>query len=83
MSQAKVDKYKEEKANRKKIMRKEKVESILLKCGVTAVALVLVGWLGYSAYNMYEANRTIPSVEIDYQALDSYSQGLAGATAEQ
>ena len=31
MSQAKVDRYKEEKANRKKIMRKEKIANRLRK----------------------------------------------------
>lgn len=79
MSQEKVDKYKQEKANRKKIMKKEKLASALRKCAVGVVGLVLVGWIGYSAYNMYESKREIPSVEVDYQALDDFSQNLSGA----
>ena len=54
MSQAKVDRYKEEKANRKKVMRKEKIANRLCKCAVAVVAAALVVWIGYSAYNMYE-----------------------------
>lgn len=34
MSQAKVDRYKEEKANRKKVMRMEKIANRLRKCAV-------------------------------------------------
>ena len=37
MSQAKVDRYKEEKANRKKVMRKEKIANRLRKCAVAPV----------------------------------------------
>ena len=81
MSQEKVDKYKQEKANRKKTMKKEKLASILRKCAVAVVGLVLVGWLGYSAYNMYDSGRETPSVEIDYGALDDFSQNLTDAAS--
>jgi len=57
MSQAKVDRYKKEKANRKKNMKKEKIQNVLRKCAVFVVALVLVGWIGYSAYNTYESKK--------------------------
>ena len=52
MSQEKVDRYKKEKANRKQIMRKEKMANLLRKCVVGIVGLILVGWIGYSAYEM-------------------------------
>ena len=42
MSQAKVDRYKEEKANRKKVMRKEKIANRLRKCAVAVVAAAVV-----------------------------------------
>ena len=54
MSQEKVDKYKKEKANRKQIMRREKMANLLRKCVVGIVGLILVGWIGYSAYGTYE-----------------------------
>ena len=56
MSQAKVDKYKQEKANRKEIMRKEKLQNTIRRCVVGVVAVALMGWIGYSAYNTYATN---------------------------
>ena len=53
MSQEKVSRYKEEKANRKAMMKKEKRKHFFRKCVVGIVALGLVGWIGYSAYSMY------------------------------
>ena len=48
MSQAKVDRYKEEKRNRAKIMAKEKREWMLMKIGGAVLALAIVGWAGGS-----------------------------------
>ena len=81
MSQAKVDRYKEEKANRKKVMRKEKIANRLCKC---AVAAALVVWIGYSAYNMYESSRPVKEAEVNYQSVDTFNQEIASAatTAE-
>ena len=49
MSQEKVDRYKKDKANRKQIMRKQKM---MRHCPqvLSLAALALVGWLGYSAW---------------------------------
>ena len=79
MSQAKVDKYKQEKANRKEIMRKEKVRNTVRKCVAVVVVLVVVGWAGYSAYNSYTTEK--PEVSIDYSAIDDVVQEFAD-TAE-
>ena len=49
MSQAKVDRYKKEKENRKKLMRKQKMMGIVRKGVVAVIAVALIGWLGYSA----------------------------------
>ena len=52
MSQEKIDRYKQEKANRKKNLKKQRTMSLVRK-GVLALACVaLVGWLGYSAYDL-------------------------------
>ncbi len=48
MSQAKVDRYKEEKKNRQQIMKKEKREWMLFKAGGAVFALLIVAWLGFS-----------------------------------
>lgn len=56
MSQAKVDRYKQEKSNRKKIMKKEKRLLFLEKlCGVLLIA-ALVFWAGYSIYTYEPAS---------------------------
>lgn len=81
MSQAKVDRYKEEKANRKKIMRKEKVANRLRKCAVVVVAAALVVWIGYSAYNMYESSRPVKEATVNYQSVDTFNQEIATASA--
>ena len=77
MSQEKVDRYKKEKANRKHIMKKEKIENAIRKCVVFAVGLLLVGWIGYSAYDVYDSGKPTEEVQIDYSSLDSFSQELA------
>lgn len=85
MSQEKVDRYKQEKANRKKIMKKEKAANVARKCVVGLAALLLVGWVGYSAYGTYKSNKPKESVEIDYTALTEFSNNLseaAGTTEE-
>lgn len=76
MSQQKVDRYKEQKANRKKIMRKEKMMDIVRKIILSVVALALVGWLGFSGYSHYKADIPRPTAEIDYSAITNYMSGL-------
>ena len=57
MSQAKVDQYKKDKMNRKKNMQKDKAKRAFRRIAVGVVSLVLVGWLGYSVYNVYDSNK--------------------------
>ena len=77
MSQAKVDRYKQEKANRKEIMKKEKRADALRKCVAAVVAVAVIGWAGYSAWNTYDSYQPNESVEIDYTALDNLSTNLS------
>lgn len=79
MSQEKVDRYKKQKANRKAIMRKEKMMNIVRQCVVGVVFLVLVGWLGFSAYDMYEKNQPVQTVAVDYTAVTNYISLISGA----
>ncbi len=51
MSQAKVDRYKKEKANRKKIMKKEKRLLNLEKLGGCILCAAVIFWAGYSIYH--------------------------------
>ena len=73
MSQAKVDRYKEEKKNRKKIMAKEKRMRI---AGYVAGCLVAAGYSGYSAY---EANKPMETI---YANLDSVTDYMSSLNAE-
>ena len=77
MSQEKVDRYKQEKANRKKIMRKQKTMNIVRKAVLTVAALALVAWLGYSAYDMYESGKERVVAEVNYDAVMNYLNGLS------
>ena len=76
MSQAKVDRYKEQKKNRKKIMRREKIASVLRKCAGTVVALAVLGWLGYSAVSMYQKNQPVSYTEVNITAISDYIRSL-------
>lgn len=82
MSQEKVDRYKKEKANRKQNVRKEKLQNVLRKCMVGVVAVLLVGWIGWSAYGMYETKRPKDEVEIDYSAFTNFTQKLEEVSGE-
>ena len=82
MSQAKVDRYKEQKANRQKIMKKEKRERMLWRIGGYAVLLVLVAWIGVSAYSRFHVE-TRKFYDADTTAVDTYLNDLSAEdTAE-
>ena len=75
MSQEKVDRYKEQKANRKQIMAREKRRKFLIKVRAGVIALALVCWLGYSIYDTVNKPDT-SDVAITTTAIDDYVNGL-------
>lgn len=75
MSQAKVDRYKQEKANRQKMMKKEKRERFLWKMGGGLVCLAMVLWIGFSAYGKFHVE-TAKTYEVTTDAVDDYLAGL-------
>ena len=77
MSQAKVDRYKEQKANRKEIMKKEKRMRTLRNCVATLVIVALLGWIGVSGYQMVSTDQENQAVEVDYSAINDYLNGLS------
>ena len=81
MSQEKVDHYKQEKANRKQLMKKQRMMHVMRCTVMGVVALALVGWLGYSAYGLYEQKQPRKTAEVDYTAVNEYLQSLSD-TAE-
>ena len=82
MSQEKVDRYKERKRNRKAIEAKKKREVLLTKLCAGLLVLALVGWLGYSVYNVYDSNKPQQTAEIDYSAITNYQQSLVTTDGE-
>ncbi len=77
MSQEKVNRYKQEKANRKQIMKKQKMKNYFLNASAALVAIVLVGWIGFSAFHVYQNGQERTVVEANYEAVDTYLNGLA------
>lgn len=77
MSQEKVDRYKKEKANRKQTMRKERMMSIVRKTVLAVVAVALVTWLAYSAYDIHESNKERAVAEVNYSAVTDYLNSLS------
>lgn len=80
MSQAKVDRYKEEKRNRAKIIKKEKREWMATKAGLSLIALVLVVWVGISVYNGVtstdDSQIEKPTYTVDTSAVDDFLSDL-------
>ncbi|OUP50726.1 hypothetical protein [Lachnoclostridium sp. An181] len=77
MSQQKVDRYKQKKAERKKEVQKQKRKDFLWKFGLSVVAIALVGWIGYSGYSLYTSSQPRKTAEVDYGDINDYVNGLA------
>lgn len=77
MSQEKVDRYKEQKKNRKKIMKKEKRNRYFGAAAGVLVCLCLVGWAGWSGYRSYENNKPVSYTEINMDSLTDYYSNLS------
>ena len=72
MSQEKVAKYKEEKANRKELMKKAKRQKAIRNTVTAVVCVAVVGWLGYSAVDYAVTNQPRQEIHVDYTAIDEY-----------
>ena len=78
MSQAKVDKYKQEKANRQQTIKKEKrMHKVRVAVG-SLVVVLLAGWIGISVFDKVE-NRKLETVYFDMSALNDYATELSEA----
>ena len=80
MSQAKVDQYKKAKANRKKEMRKEKIERTLAGIGAFAIAAAICVWIGFSVYNKANGSNATAAgnstVKVNTDAVNDYLSEL-------
>ena len=78
MSQAKVEKYKEQKANRKQTMKKEKLQSIVRNSIAAVVIVAALGWVGYSGVKSIIDSIPREEVKVDYNAISNYESALNG-----
>jgi Tfp pilus assembly major pilin PilA len=66
MSQQKVEKYKNDKKNRKKIIAKQKRMRVLRNCMATLVVVALVAFIGLSIYKDYIYKESTDTEPVTY-----------------
>ena len=76
MSQEKVDRYKKEKANREKIMRRERWITRLEVTAFVVVLAALIGWFSMAVYQNSvaekKANRTTETTTMNVTDIQNY-----------
>lgn len=84
MSQKKVDAYKKEKANREKLIKKEKRILMIEKLVALALCVVAVCWIGFSVYGKMNETKSqeVTETVLNTSALDDYVSGLSAETEE-
>lgn len=80
MSQEKVDRYKEQKANRKELMKKAKRAAVIRNTIASVVLVAVVGWVGYSGVTYIIKHLPRPEVDVNYTSVADYVESL---TAEE
>ena len=83
MSQEKVNKYKEEKANRKETMKKAKRAEMIRNIVASVVLVAVVGWVGYSGVTYIIKHRPRPEVDVNYTSVADYVEGLTAEETEE
>ena len=85
MSQKKVDAYKQQKANRQKIIKKEKRILMLEKLAALVICIAAVCWVGYSVYGKIAADKekVVVDTSLDVTALQDYVSDLNAEDTEE
>lgn len=79
MSQAKVDKHKQEKYNRKKNVKKRNFKKIAAYVVATLIAIAFIGYIGYSVAidtGLYTPATTTQGSTLSKEAIESLRQQL-------
>ena len=76
MSQEKVNKYKEQKANRKETMKKQKRASLIRNVVAAVVLVATVGWVGYSGVTYIIRHQPRQEVGVNYTSVADYVESL-------
>ena len=84
MSQKKVDAYKVRKGNHNKADKKEKLLFGLEMFAWAFICVVIVAWIGYSAYVKVAGAKenVVQNTVMDTTALDNYISGLSADTTD-
>lgn len=82
MSQAKVNKYKEQKANRKQLMKQEKRSRAIRNLVGAVLGLALIGWIGYSAYDSITTKIQTSQTEVELSAVTDYISDLTATETD-
>lgn len=84
MSQKKVDAYKSRKLHRGKADKREKLLFSLEMFAWAFICVVIVGWIGYSAYVKVAGvqENVVQNTVMDTTALDNYVSGLSAADTD-
>lgn len=77
MSKEKVERYKQEKANRKQTLAKEKRQRKINQACACAILVLIVGWVGYSGYQYYEAKQPPKTIACQTTEIDNYMDSLS------
>lgn len=76
MSQEKVDRYKEQKANRKEMMKRAKRAELIRNCVASVVLVAVIAWVGYSGVTYIIKHQPRPEVDVNYTSVADYVEGL-------
>ncbi len=76
MSQEKVSRYKEEKANRKETLKKEKRARVIRNIILTMIPIVLAILLVDSGVRFYLDSRPRAEVDVDYTVLSEFDDSI-------
>lgn len=84
MSQKKVDAYKSRKLHRGKADKREKLLFSLEMFAWAFICVVIVGWIGYSAYVKVAGvqENVVQNTVMDTTALDNYISGLSATDTD-
>lgn len=84
MSQKKVDAYKSKKLHRGKADKKEKVLFTLEMFAWAFICVVIIAWIGYSAYVKVTGTKenVVQNTVMDTSALDNYMSSLTTDSAD-
>lgn len=82
MSQAKVDKYKAEKVNRKETVAKEKRKAMIVKICGSIVGIALVAWVAVSAVVYVIDNCPVNTIYATTAGIDDYLEELYAEDTE-